>query len=171
MTDGIQLLPATSRVAGGGDEAGVVLVVFQIVGREHGLRVGDVVEVVRMVAATPLPQAPPWVVGVINFRGRVIPLIDVRGRIGAPAREPDLLTPIIVVQNAQVAAGLVVDEVLEVLTVRSAALDVPRGVDAMAHAVDGVARVGDRLIVVLDWERLWDGALDLGLQFDARKDT
>lgn len=170
MTEGIHLLPAASRIAGG-DEAGVVLLVFQIAGREHALRVEDVVEVVRMVAATPLPEAPPWVVGVINFRGRVIPLIELRGRIGAPAREPDLSTPIIVVQNAEVAAGLVVDEVVEVLTVQSAALDIPAVADAPAHAVSGVAHVGHRLILVLDWERLWYGSLDLGLRFDARKDT
>lgn len=170
MTEAVDLLPAAARVAGG-DGAGVVLLVFQIAGREHALRVEDVVEVVRMVAASPLPEAPPWVVGVINFRGRVIPLIDVRGRIGAPAREADLSTPIVVVQNPQVAAGLVVDDVVEVLTVQSAALDSPGGADAPAHAVCGVAHVGHRLILVLDWERLCDGALDLGLHFDAREET
>lgn len=148
-----------------------VLLVFRIAGREHALPVEDVVEVVRMVAATRLPEAPPWVVGVINFRGRVIPLIEVRGRIGEPSREPDLSTPIIVVQSSEVAAGLVVDEVLEVLTVPRAALDMPRRVDAPANAVSGVVRVDDRLILVLDWERLWDGSLDLTMQFDAQKDT
>lgn len=168
MTDRVHLLRAASEA--GGDEAGVVLLVFQIAGREHALPVCDVVEVVRMVAATPLPEAPPWVIGVINFRGRVIPLIEVRSRLGTPSRDADLSTPIIVVQNAEVAAGLVVDEVLEVLTVPSAALDVPDGADAAGRSLSGVARVGDRLIVVLDWERLWDGSVDLGLRFDPQTD-
>lgn len=153
----------------GGREPAVLLV-YRIAGREHALPVEDVVEVVRMVAATRLPEAPPWVVGVINFRGRVIPLIEVRSRIGEPVREPDLSTSIIVVRSAEMAAGLVVDEVLEVLTVPRAALDTPRRVDAPAHAVSGVARVDDRLILVLDWERLWDGSLDLAMRFDVQKE-
>jgi len=170
VTRTIDPLPAASRVSGD-DDAGVVLLVFRIARREHALPVRDVVEVVRMVAATALPEAPPWVLGVIDFRGLVIPLIDVRRRIGAPPREADLSTPIIVVQNARLAAGLVVDEVVEVLTVQSAALDTSGGTHARGGVVSGVAHVGNRLILVLDWECLWDGSLDLGSRFDARAET
>lgn len=170
MSAGTELLPAAAE-GDGEHEAGVVLLVFAVAGHEHALAVGDVVEVVRMVAVTPLPEAPPSVMGVINFRGRVIPLVDVRSRIGAPPRDPDLSTPIIVVRSAEVAAGLVVDEVVEVLTVDRASLEVPAGVDGPAHAVCAVARVDDRLILVLDRERLWDGSHDLGLRFDSQTQT
>jgi purine-binding chemotaxis protein CheW len=140
-------------------------------GREHALPVEDVVEVLRMVAATPLPEAPPWVCGVINLRGRVIPLIDLRSRLGAPRREPDLSTPIIAVQANDVAAGLVVDEVVEVLALPREAVDSPDRVTAAApaSALSGVARRGDRLILVLDPQRLLEGSVDLRLPLDVQE--
>jgi purine-binding chemotaxis protein CheW len=144
------------------DAAGVTLLVFRLEGREHALPVEDVVEVLRMVAAAPLPEAPPWVDGVINLRGRAIPLVDLRSRLGAPRREPDVSTPIIVVQArdaAEVATGLVVDEVVEVLELGSEAMASPAPVTA-SSAVAGVAREGDRLILVLDRERLCAGSVD-----------
>jgi purine-binding chemotaxis protein CheW len=104
--------------------------------------------------------------GVINFRGRVIPLIDARARLGAPRREPDLSTRIIVVQTSEWAAGLVVDEVVEVLPVRAEALDPPGKATAGAAAVSGVVSEGDRLILVLDRDRLLEGSVDLRLPFD-----
>jgi purine-binding chemotaxis protein CheW len=155
-----------SRPPAGEAAPSVVLLVFRMDGREHALPVEDVVEVVRMVAATPLPEAPVWVGGVINFRGRVIPLIDARARLGAPRREPDLSTRIIVVQTSEWAAGLVVDEVVEVLPVRAEALDPPGKATAGAAAVSGVVSEDDRLILVLDRDRLLEGSVDLRLPFD-----
>jgi purine-binding chemotaxis protein CheW len=114
-----------AAIAASEEASAVVLLVFRIDGCEHAVAVEQVVEVLRMVAATPLPDAPPWVLGVINVRGRVIPLIDVRARLGAPRLEPEPSTSVIVVQTDEVAAGLVVDEVVEVLAVRHDALQRP----------------------------------------------
>jgi purine-binding chemotaxis protein CheW len=91
------------------------LVVVRLQGIEHALPVEHVVEVLRMVAITPLAEAPPWLLGVIDLRGRVIPVVDMRRRLGMPQREPDLSTPILVVRSRSVTAGLVADEVVEVL--------------------------------------------------------
>lgn len=148
------------------EAAGVVLLVFRVEGRELALTVEEVVEVVRMVAPTPLPEAPPWVGGVINCRGQVVPLIDVRSRVGAPRREPDLSDAIIVVQTDEAVIGLVVDEVVEVLALRSGAVEPPGRVASTAPGVSGVAREGDRLILVLDQEHLCQGTADLRLPFD-----
>ena len=150
-------------IAAGEEASAVVLLVFRIGGREHALAVERVVEVLRMVAATRLPDAPPWVVGVINVRGRVIPLIDVRARLGAPGLEPETSTSVIVVQTDEVAAGLVVDEVVEVVAVRRDAIQRPDQVTAAARALAGVARHGDRLILLLDPERICEGSTDLRL--------
>jgi purine-binding chemotaxis protein CheW len=150
------------------DAASAVLLIFRVDGREHALSVENVVEVVQMVAVTPMPEAPSWVNGVINFRGRVVPLIDVRGRLGAPTLETDLATPIIVIQSGAVAAGLVVDEVLEVLTARSDSMGLA-GPIAAASVVSGVVREGDRLITVLDLDRLCDGSVDLSFLADVRE--
>lgn len=146
-------------------EAGAGLVGFRVDGREHALPAANVVEVVRMVASTPLPEAPDWVAGVINFRGRVIPLVDVRARLGAPPRDAHLATPIIVVAAGDSTAGMVVDEVVEVLTVSGGGWSPLEAGGTPGSAVAGVTRAGDRLIVVLDPERLC--ADSAGLRFEA----
>lgn len=145
--------------SGRNDIAGVGVLVFCIDGREHGVAVEDVVEVLRMVASTPLPEAPPWLGGVINFRGRVIPLIDVSSRLGAPTRPRDLSTRIIVVLADESPVGLIVDDVVEVLTLPAEAVDAARpGADAVP-AVSGVARDGDRIILLVDRGRLCEGSV------------
>jgi purine-binding chemotaxis protein CheW len=136
----------------------VEVLVFTVNGHEHALPVEDVVEVVRLVAVTPLPEAPAWVAGVINMRGRVIPVIDLRTRLGLPPREPDLSTPIIVVGGSEPAAGLVADAAVEVLALPSAVVESPHRVPTPVPAVSGVARHGDRLILLLDSKRLCEGS-------------
>lgn len=163
MTEGFGVSGTEAEPGLGG--AGAVLLVFRIEGREYALPVGEVVEVLRMVAATPLPEAPPWVAGVINFRGQVLPLIDLRSRLGTLRREPELSDAIIVVRADKVVTGLVVDEVVEVLPVQPGAVEPPSGVTSTALGVSGVAREGDRLILMLDEEQLCEGSIDLRLPF------
>jgi purine-binding chemotaxis protein CheW len=164
MAEGIGLSATDPQAS---DEAtDVILLVFRIESREHALPVEEVVEVLRMVAATPLPEAPPWVGGVINRRGQVVPLIDVRSRLGAPRREPRPSDAIIVVRIDEVLTGLVVDEVVEVLALRNEAVERAGRVASTALGVSGVARQGKRLILVLDREHLCDGSVDLRPLFD-----
>jgi purine-binding chemotaxis protein CheW len=132
----------------------VHVLVFTVGDRHCALAVEDVIEVVRMVAVTPLPEAPAWVAGVINMRGRIVPVIDLRTRLGMPSREPDLSTPIILVGRDEAAAGLIADQAGDVLALPNAAVEPPRSDRAQAPAVSGVAREGDRLILLLDVERL-----------------
>ena len=149
--------PARSHVAQ------VEVVVFTLDGREHALPVRDVVEVLRMVAVTPLPEAPGWVAGVINLRGRIVPVVDLRARLGMAPHEPDLSAPIIVVRAGEAVAGLVADRAVEVLALPSEAVEPPDRLTASAAAVRGVAREGDRIILVLDSERLCEGSAHLRL--------
>jgi purine-binding chemotaxis protein CheW len=139
-----------------GDPAvtGTPVLTFRLAGQEHALPVGDVVEVVRMAAVTPLPEASPWVGGVLNYRGRVIPVVDARARFGMPRRAPDLSTPIVVVRADDLAAGVVVDEAVDVVTLPGAAVRPPDRLGAESPAVSAVARQGERLILVLDAARL-----------------
>ena len=136
----------------------ICLVVFRLQGIEHAVPVGDVVEVVRMVAITPVAETPPWLSGVIDLRGRVIPVIDLRRRLGMVPREPDLSTPILVVEGNGVTAGLVADEVVEVLALAA------EGPAAPASAI----RYGERLLLVLDIDRICAGAAELALGVDRR---
>ena len=157
-------LPGSVPAAASPGVPRVQLLVFRLEGREHAVPVGHVIEVLRMVAVTSLPEAPPWVAGVINLRGRVIPVIRLRDRLRMPPRATEISTPIIVVEAAGVAAGLVADEVVEVLALTSDEMEAPDARTVPAPAVSALARHGERLVVVLDTERILEGsgALDAG---------
>lgn len=125
------------------------LVVFRLHGQEYALPVEHVSEVLRMVAFAPVPDAPAWVPGVINLRGQVVTVVDLRARLGLPAGEYDLATPIIVADTPTGHVGLIADEVVELLTLPSGAIDSAEDMDA-GNAVSAVARAGDRLILIFD---------------------
>jgi purine-binding chemotaxis protein CheW len=133
------------------------VLVFTVASREYALPVEDVIEVVRMVAVTPLPDAPSSVTGVINMRGHVIPVIDLCARLGFPAHEPDLSAPIIVVGRSEAAAGLVADGASEVLMLCSDAVEATHP-SSRVQVVSGMAHEGDRLILLLDAQRLCEEA-------------
>jgi purine-binding chemotaxis protein CheW len=123
-------------------------------GGEYALAVGDVVEVLSMVALARMPEAPPWLAGMLNLRGRVVPVIDLRRRLNFPPRPPSLDTPVIVAQEADRLIGLIVDEVVEVLTLSEDGLTAPDNLAGTAHPVLAVARAGDRMILLLDLKRV-----------------
>jgi purine-binding chemotaxis protein CheW len=136
------------------------VLVLRLEAREYALPVHRVIEVVRMVAITPLPEAPPWVDGVVNLRGRVVPVIDLRARLGIPRRVPDLSTPIVMTVAESGAFGLVADELVEVLTLSPEGPDAGSEEAASSTAVTATARHGDRLILMLDADRLHDRSVD-----------
>jgi purine-binding chemotaxis protein CheW len=142
-----------------GAAPGPRVLTFRLDGRVHALDVGDVVEVVRMVAITPLPGGKPWIPGVLNHRGRVIPVIDLRIRLGLPYREPGLSTPIIVVDAGAQPAAIVVDEADDVIALPAGAI-APPDPGTASPAVTGLARHGKRLIVLLDAAQLCTGSAD-----------
>jgi purine-binding chemotaxis protein CheW len=122
--------------------------------REYALPVKHVVEVLRMVAVTPMPEAPAWIAGVLNLRGKGIVVMDLRTRLALPARTPDLNNQIVIVDSKGELLGLIVDEVVEIITLPGSALkpaDKLSGASAMFAAL---AHAGERLILVLDLDRL-----------------
>jgi purine-binding chemotaxis protein CheW len=131
--------------------------VFRLQTHDYALAIADVIEVLRMVALTPVPEAPAWLAGVVNLRGRVIPVIDLRRRLGLPPETPGLNTPIIVAQADGRPVGLIADSVSEVLTLGADAMERPDVLVGSGHAVAAMARAGDRLILVLDLPRLVAG--------------
>ncbi len=147
------------------------VLVFKADSREYALPVRDVVEVVRMVVITPLPEAPSWVDGVLNFRGRVIPVLNLRARLGIPRREPDLSTPIVITEAKSGLFGLVADELVEVLPLSTDQVDTPTAENAATQAVASMVRHHDRLILVLDPHRLHDEPLDAVLSDDTEPDS
>ncbi|HEY2600507.1 MAG TPA: chemotaxis protein CheW [Thermoleophilaceae bacterium] len=137
------------------------LVVFRIAKSEYGLAVGSVMEVLRMVALTPVPEAPDWLTGVINLRGTVIPVIDLRTRLGLTPQPAGLSTPIIVAEVAAGSVGLIADSVADFVNVPGDAIDPPAARAGDTGAVAGLARSGERLILILDLDNVCAGAQPL----------
>jgi purine-binding chemotaxis protein CheW len=133
-------------------------VVFRLNAREYALPISQTVEVLRMVALTPLPEAPTWLPGLINLRGRIIPVMELRARLGFRPRVPDLDTAILVAHADGHMLGLITDAVIEILTLPPASLAPPDLLSSAPQTVAGVARVDDRLIVILDLQTLCAGA-------------
>lgn len=136
----------------------VTLVVFRVDARELCLRVEHIVEILRMVAIVPVPGAAPWIAGVINLRGRTVPVLDLRVRLGFPPSVLGLTTPIIVALVGDRPVGVIADQVAGVVHVPDGALESPEGLSVSGSAVSGLAHVQDRLVIILDPARLAEGS-------------
>ena len=135
------------------------LVVFTLNDGAYGVDIGTVREIIRMQEITQIPKTPPYVEGVINLRGRVIPVLNLRERFGMEAGEESLAKRIVVVDTGEQSMGFVVDAVSEVLRVPRTAVEPPPSVVTSADSdyVVGIVKLPDRLISLLDLERMLDG--------------
>lgn len=132
-------------------------VVFRLDQGMYALRVENVVEVLRMVAITTVPKAPAWLSGVINLRGRVVPVIDLRARIGLPVMAPGLTNPILIVDVKGRIVGLIADGIEEVASLPASAITRLAELTMRARPVAAIARLNDRLILIFDLPRLTAG--------------
>lgn len=147
-------------------EGAGTMIVFRVADRDYGLPVEDVVEVIRMVAVTGIPDAPPWVSGVIDLRGRTLPVVALRERFGLLSKPPDLDTMIIVARHDHRFAGLIVDDAVEAITVPAGAITSPDEMVGDMHPLSGIMSINERLILVLDAARLLGGLDELRVPDD-----
>ncbi len=132
------------------------LVSFSIGQEEFGLDIQTIQEINRMVEITRVPNSPDFVSGVINLRGKVIPVINLRKRFGFPAKESDKNTRIIVVELGDSVVGFVVDAVREVIRIPKSVTEPPPPIIAGigSEYVTAVGKLEDRLLILLDLEHL-----------------
>ncbi|MFP4168092.1 MAG: chemotaxis protein CheW [Desulfonatronovibrionaceae bacterium] len=132
------------------------LVTFSIGDEEFGVEILKVQEINRMMEITRVPKAPDFVEGVINLRGRVIPVIDLRKRFGLESKVHDKDTRIIVIEINKMIVGFVVDAVSEVLRIPADTVEPPPPVVAGLDSeyISGVGKLEDRLLILLDLDRL-----------------
>lgn len=131
------------------------LVVFELGAESYGLQIDVVREIITLQPVTRVPQTPEFVEGVINLRGRVIPVMDLRKRLGLAEADRGRMTRIMVVEGEGGTVGMVVDAVSEVLTVAGDQIEPPSPYVGMdIDHVRGVAKVGERLVILLDLGRL-----------------
>lgn len=134
------------------------IVVLRLAGESFGVEITSVREIGVMQEITPVPKTPPFVEGIINLRGSVIPIIDLRARLALPRKVPDKDTRIIIAEMERFTVGMVVDAVTEVLTINREMVEEPSPVIANMDTafMAGVAKLDQRLIILLDLERVLD---------------
>jgi purine-binding chemotaxis protein CheW len=141
-------------------------VTFALGSEEYGVDIAQVQEINRMVTITHVPRAPRFMEGVINLRGQLIPIIDLRTRFGMERSERTKNTRIVVTEIGNKRIGMVVDSVSEVLRIPveqiEDAPDLVAGVDT--EYIRGVGKMGDRLIIMLDLGRVISGGEKVELQ-------
>lgn len=145
--------------ATGGDSE-LQLVTFGLGEEEFAVDILAVQEINRMMALTRVPQSPPEVEGVINLRGKIIPVVDLRRRFGLKAGEKSEQSRIIVVEVHAKTIGFIVDRVSEVLRIsRSIVEPAPQMVCSVdSDFIAGVGKLKDRLLILLDLAELFDAS-------------
>lgn len=128
---------------------------FHIGNEDYGIEIRHVTEIVGLQRITEVPDMPVYVRGVINLRGAVIPVVDVRLRFGMETREADDRTCVVVVRIGETAVGLIVDTVTEVLEIPADQVAPPPSVrSSSARFVSGLGKVSEQVKILLDVQRL-----------------
>ena len=136
------------------------VVVFQVCAQSYAIEISRVQEIRALSQVTAVPGAPEFVEGLINLRGQVTPVVDLRKRFGLPGGERTKESRIVVVSSASGWVGLVVDSVSEVVRLAEGEMSPPPALASGGGAdfVRAVARLGEeKLVLVLDLDRLLGG--------------
>ena len=135
--------------------------VFNIDNVEYGIGISKIREIIGVMPITPIPQSPPIVKGVLNLRGKVIPVVDLRIRFGLEEKEYQDQTCIIIVDiegnDGQVMVGIVVDTVSEAKHIKGEDIeDKPNGLQLnMDCFILGMAKINENIITILDVDKLF----------------
>ena len=124
-----------------------------------GVPIVDVVQIIKMQKITAIPEFPSYVKGIINLRGSIIPLIDVRLRLGKPEIEYNERTCIIVTSIREKEIGFIVDEVDEVVNIGKESITAPPkiSVDCQNAYLTGIATQEDRIVLLVDAAKILSG--------------
>ncbi|WP_343526038.1 chemotaxis protein CheW [Sphingomonas sp.] len=135
------------------------LITFQLGDQILGVDIMAIREIRAWSPATPLPNVPAHVRGVVNLRGVVLPVLDLRHRLGWGITDPSARHVIIVVRIGEQLQGLIVDAVNDIVTIPPESMQpLPdMGDSTAAHFLDGLATIDQRLILILALDRLSDG--------------
>lgn len=131
------------------------LVIFRLAKEEYGLPITKVQEINRLVPITKLPQTPSFMEGIINLRGRIIPVIDLRKRFQLPADGQSDENRIIIVEVNGQTVGIIVDAVTEVVRLAGGSIEPPPPTFILdAQYIHGVGKLDERLLILLDIDKI-----------------
>lgn len=152
-----------------GEQVGKVneiqLVVFALGSEYYGVDSADVREILRMQSITLVPGAPHFVEGVINLRGRVVPVVDLRKKLHLPVSEQTRENRIVVVDVAGQDVGVIVDAVTEVLRILLSTVESPSAMitDSDSDYLRGIAKLENKLIILLDLTKVLSSTVSQGV--------
>lgn len=129
---------------------------FSLGKEDFGIEIKYVTEIIGIQSITAVPELPAYINGIINLRGKIIPVMDVRLRFGKPVREYDDRTCIIVIDISEISIGLIVDRVSEVLDIPESEIVPPPQFDkgTQHRFIKGIGKVGNDVKLLLDCEKL-----------------
>lgn len=131
-------------------------VTFKLGEEYYGISIDNVISIEKMEDATRIPNGPKYLLGVINLRGEVIPLIDLRLKLQMEKKERDTSTRVIIVNSDEISLGLVVDSSSEVIDIAKGNIDNPPSSpdNKLLDYIDGIGKVDERVIILLDLTKI-----------------
>lgn len=149
-------IPVTEIMPQGGKH-----LIFKLCEKDYGIQILRINEIIGLMEITPLPKVPNFLKGVINLRGKIIPVIDLRLKLNMQEREYDERTCIVIIniensQNENDLVGIVVDMVSEVYDMPSSEIEtnVQYGADVENSYLTGIGKIKDKVVMLLDIEAI-----------------
>jgi len=138
------------------NDALLQFVTFTLDNEEYALDILNIHEINRVTEITDVPNAPAWIEGVINLRGKVIPVFNLRKKFGFPEKSNDHATRVIIIEVKGITCGMIVDSVSEVLRIPSEKIEPPPPMSSANNSrfIKGLAKLDRRLIILLDIEKI-----------------
>lgn len=138
-------------------------VTFILGNEEYAVDILNVQEINRITEITIVPNSPDYVEGVINLRGKVIPVINLRKKFSFEEKPTDDTSRIIIMEIQGITNGLIVDSVSEVLRIPSSSVEAapPISSELQSQFINGIAKLDNRLIILIDLDKLLDEAVQL----------
>jgi purine-binding chemotaxis protein CheW len=130
------------------------VIVFRLGADEYGVDIASVEEIIRVPSISKVPKAPSYVEGVINLRGRIVPVIDLCERLDLAPRQQTSQSRIVVADLGEHAVGMIVDDVSEVLLVKASDIEPAPAITATIDSgcIAGIARLKERLVILMKLE-------------------
>ncbi len=134
----------------------IQLVVFRLAREEYGVDIQQVREIIKVIDITRVPKAPEFIEGVINLRGQITPIMDLRKRLDLPELERGEETRIIIIEIGKNVVGMIVDAVMEVHRLPEKNIDPTPTISSEVGSefINGVGKLGDRLLILLDLKKI-----------------
>ncbi len=142
------------------------LILFNLGKGNYGIPIENVFEIKKMEEITVVPKAPKFIEGVINLRGNVIPVVDLRKRFGMEKIDYSKKTKIIIVEIGKRQFGLIVDSVAEVVTLSNDQIEqsLPTVSGLKAEFINGIGKLNDKLIIILEISRILQSSEDIKIE-------